>query len=348
MDFKGCVVRSVSELDMLMKIYGTKSGVVQRRCPVCGGDSHAGFVLADQRRGLPGRWSILNCPACGCAYHEKIHEETIIRNWYAQYSNLNASTHQTGEFAKWHKRLFRVLKGEYLACDLLSSMPVREVLEIGAGGGHHILSLSGSYVRKAATDFDHAAIARLVPHGLDARVMTAESEAPYGTAEFDLILSMQVIEHVQNQRAFCREVNRLLRPGGLWLIATPNAGSFARKLFGVRWVSGWYPPYHLIIHSRRSLVSLIEECGFEVVRCSCQTPAYWFARDLVAMGRSKCDHIEKLVTQKWFKVLVALVVPICRIMDIFATGSCMNYLVRKRATSTVPRDITRDDFDSSR
>jgi SAM-dependent methyltransferase len=49
-----------------------------------------------------------------------------------------------------------------------------------------------------------------------------DGKLPYADEAFDIVFSLEVIEHVEDQFAFCREIMRVLRPGGLAILSTPN------------------------------------------------------------------------------------------------------------------------------
>src|SRR6267142_1761406 len=52
--------------------------------------------------------------------------------------------------------------------------------------------------------------------------ISSNGRLPYDDASIDVACSLEVIEHVEDQFAFTRELHRILRPGGLALISTPN------------------------------------------------------------------------------------------------------------------------------
>ena len=64
-----------------------------------------------------------------------------------------------------------------------------------------------------------------------------------------------------------REAARLLRPGGVIVIAVPNTDSLQAQTFGDRWLH-LDPPLHLVHLSERALRSRLTACGFEVERVS--------------------------------------------------------------------------------
>ena len=53
---------------------------------------------------------------------------------------------------------------------------------------------------------------------------------PYSDATFDAVVSLEVIEHLENPRHFVREIERILKVNGRCLITTPNQTSLASKL----------------------------------------------------------------------------------------------------------------------
>ncbi|MCA3562433.1 MAG: bifunctional 2-polyprenyl-6-hydroxyphenol methylase/3-demethylubiquinol 3-O-methyltransferase UbiG [Aestuariivirga sp.] len=77
---------------------------------------------------------------------------------------------------------------------------------------------------------------------IDYRVGTAEDLAAAGE-QFDVILNMEVIEHVADPVAFTRTCASMLKPGGLMFVATLNRTlkSFGLAIIGAEYVLGWLP-----------------------------------------------------------------------------------------------------------
>ena len=116
-----------------------------------------------------------------------------------------------------------------------------DILENGCGVGMYIERLSpfGGTVIGLEYDFERAKEARKnSPHIFNA----AGESIPLSSSTFDLILSHEVIEHVQNDRAAIREMIRVLRspdpasgkPGGRVVIFCPNRG-YPFETHGIYW-----------------------------------------------------------------------------------------------------------------
>ena len=84
----------------------------------------------------------------------------------------------------------------------------------------------------------------------------------YPDASFDCVTMFDVIEHLDDPRLEVGEVWRILRPGGLFVVATPDAGSRFARLLGARWLELKRAPEHLHFFSGATLSLLMRTCGF--------------------------------------------------------------------------------------
>jgi 2-polyprenyl-6-hydroxyphenyl methylase / 3-demethylubiquinone-9 3-methyltransferase len=134
--------------------------------------------------------------------------------------------------------------------DLKSPFPFKglRILDIGCGGG----LLSEPMARLGADVVGADAAARNIPvaklHAeqmgltIDYRHCAAEDLAANGEV-FDVVLNMEVVEHVADPQAFLTACQTLLKPGGLMICSTlnRNAKSFVMGIIGAEWVMRWLP-----------------------------------------------------------------------------------------------------------
>lgn len=121
-------------------------------------------------------------------------------------------------------------------------------LDIGCGGG--LLTEPMARLGAAITGVDPSekniktASVHAEEMGLqiDYRVGTAEDLAAAGE-QFDVILNMEVIEHVSDPKGFAATTSAMLKPGGLMFVATLNRTlkSFGLAIVGAEYVLGWLP-----------------------------------------------------------------------------------------------------------
>jgi len=112
------------------------------------------------------------------------------------------------------------------------------VLENGCGVGMYVEKLTslGSHVIGLEYDLERAVEARV---NSDEIINAAGEFIPFPSSTFDLILSHEVIEHVQDDRAAICEMIRLLKRGGRVVIFCPNRG-YPFETHGIFWQGKYY------------------------------------------------------------------------------------------------------------
>ncbi|BBG04197.1 MULTISPECIES: class I SAM-dependent methyltransferase [Pseudonocardia] len=102
------------------------------------------------------------------------------------------------------------------------------VLEAGCGEGYGADLLAGTARRVLALDYDATTVAHVRARYPRVAVSRANLVAlPVPDGSIDVVVSLQVIEHLWEQERFLRECRRVLRPGGTLLVSTPNRITFS-------------------------------------------------------------------------------------------------------------------------
>ena len=134
--------------------------------------------------------------------------------------------------------------------DLSADLPFKglRILDIGCGGGLlcEPMARLGATVVGADAAAGNIPVAKLHAEqsglNIDYRHITAEALAE-SHEQFDVVLNMEVVEHVASPPAYLFACQQLLRPGGLHICSTLNRNpkSFLFAIIGAEWVMRWLP-----------------------------------------------------------------------------------------------------------
>jgi len=130
----------------------------------------------------------------------------------------------------------------------LDSMKGLRMLDIGCGGGLLSEPLARLGARMVGVDPSETNIEAAKQHAgqsglaIDYRCTTAEALAEAGE-QFDLVLAMEVVEHVSDVPLFVASCADMVKPGGLMIAATLNRTlkSFALAIVGAEYILRWLP-----------------------------------------------------------------------------------------------------------
>lgn len=227
------------------------------------------------------------CESCGLRYlHPQPTAEELERLYGAEYFS-----HATPGSPGYDRYVDEIENHRLTFADRLRRLPAPgpggRLLDVGASIGVFV-----EQARRAGWDAEgvepSAWAAQFARETLGQPVRTGTLEAqglPDGG--YTLITMWEVIEHLPDPAAVLAQVYRLLQPGGVLALSTPDARSLVTRLLGPRW-PGWRKiPEHLFFFDRRTLDRLLREAGFE--------PFFWRQVSLTVSRRYLLDRVAQVV-----------------------------------------------------
>lgn len=224
-------------------------------CDLCGNDDPALWLQKDG-------FHYVRCLRCGLIYvTPRLRDHLLQQDKFYQVvtaGNLEA----TAERDQNPRRLKSLIQGarSYLTYKLTGAL-----LDVGCGFGA-FLEAATSVGWKVCGVEVASAPASIAGRRHDV-FQGCLSNAPYKPNSFDVVRLNNVIEHVLSPRTLVCDIRRVLRPGGLLAISTPNVESFTAALQGVGWryLQGGH---HIYLFGLRTIGRLLETEGFNILSVS--------------------------------------------------------------------------------
>ena len=122
-----------------------------------------------------------------------------------------------------------------------------KILDIGCGGGliSEPLSRLGANVTGIDASYKNIEVAKIhsKKNGLKIRYLNTSPEKKQVNEKFDVILNLEVVEHVENLDLFLKSASDLLKKNGIMFIATINRTfeSYIKAIIGAEYILRWLP-----------------------------------------------------------------------------------------------------------
>lgn len=241
-------------------------------CIVCGGNTAAVGSRYDDRYGYPGAYTVRRCAQCGHrALDARMSPEEIsdlYTSYYPRSSFDVESWAPPGELSRWQMwwRGSRASAYRWVP-------PNVKVLDIGCGFGESL-----GFHRKRGCDAHGVEADRNIlrvaeKYGLNVKVGLFSADN-YQPSTFDVVTLDQVIEHVTDPAPLLAGIQRVLKPGGMLIVSTPNIQGWGSKVFGNFWIH-WHTPYHLQFFTDQSMAISAKKAGFILERRKTVTNSSW-------------------------------------------------------------------------
>lgn len=153
-------------------------------------------------------------------------------------------------------------------------------LEVGPGSGVYLPVLARVATEVVASDIEDAYLSQLLPLAATNPKLRLERDditrSSFGSESFDLVLCSEVIEHIANSGTALKEMYRLLRPGGLLILTTPQRYSPLEVVAKVAFLPGvidvvrliYAEPIletgHINLLTEREARAQLDDAGFRV------------------------------------------------------------------------------------
>ncbi len=273
-----------------------------RSCPKCYLCERKGQLLyenlTDRLFGAPGEWNLRRCPnpKCGIVWLDPTPlEEDISKAYRTYYTHEPDVPSQDNSARRLQSRIrmgylrtrYRYHQDSQTRWDpffallayldpvrranfdfsvfYLKSQPHGRLLELGCGNGRKLKSMKELGWQVEGVDFDPAAVGQARERGINVHLGTL-ADQKFPDEKFDAITASHFIEHLPDPLGTLQECRRVLTPGGLLVLLTPNAASWGHRIYHEDW-RGLEPPRHIHLFTPSSLAVMCRLAGLNVRLC---------------------------------------------------------------------------------
>ncbi|NGZ76105.1 glycosyltransferase family protein [Saccharibacillus alkalitolerans] len=241
------------------------------QCPLC---QALGFTLLHSIEGHDHFVTNLHrCSNCAAVFMNPRPTEEYLEWFYNEVYYSEAHRKKMG----WSTDLSEVsagaLRNYEVRMDLVESFtnqtkfPRGRLLDIGCSTGNFLLEARSRYWDVQGIEVsDKAAEKGRANYDLDI-LSGVLNNRTFEDSSFDAVTAWDVLEHIAEPHEFMENINRILKPGGLLALNTPNVSSTASYHSSYQW-RHLDPPLHVILYDHISLRILLKMYGLEILKIS--------------------------------------------------------------------------------
>jgi len=219
-------------------------------CVICGED---GSSWGDADSGF------LKCTHCGAVYRSEMPSDSELEKMYSDYysqSNLNgSSTHMLSNDISIQNHASYIAK---------IAKPNSRILDFGSGTGELVSTLSNKGFDVDGIEYSKNAIIE-ANHKYGIKLKSSIDDLDRSGEGYDVILVVEVIEHLCDPVKLMSSLITHLKPGGIIYLTTPNLFGLKARIHKSNWIEA-VKPFHLILFNFNVLSSVLKKSGYGDVR----------------------------------------------------------------------------------
>lgn len=319
-------------------------------CPLCKSDKTRKAFNLDTRT-FGNAFSVSQCETCGIGWTDPAPAEAVIALFYPEEYHGKNGKERFNTLMETLVWITRRSRAEHIS--MIRSGNPGKILDIGCGRGWMLSLLRDKKWDVYGTELSQGS-SSFAKTELGVNVLTKKVEdCNFETSFFDVITLWHVLEHLPDPVSSLKEVNRVMKVGGVLYVEVPDFGGIQSRFFGNKWFHV-DAPRHLFHFNKESLKAYLEKTGFDITRSSNMSWEYdlfGFIQSALNLVCFKFDYLYNFLRSKdgrmikgnmlkytWdlvasiilFPMLFSLSIPVALTSSMLNKGGTIKYLCIKR------------------
>lgn len=232
------------------------------KCPVCEKEIFDTFLETNDYFLTNERFTIVNCKNCGFRFTNPRPDDNKLSDYYKSVDYISHSNAKKGLTNRIYHIIRRFNHKKKYSLIKKHINNGNSILDIGCATGEFLnyFKLKGWNVTGVEPGIEARKFAK---EQYQLNVYDEKEIENLADCSYDVITMWHVLEHVRTLNERMKEINRLLKPDGLLIIAVPNSDSYDAKFYKNFWAA-LDVPRHLYHFTKETIKLLIEKHGFKI------------------------------------------------------------------------------------
>ena len=211
--------------------------VHHERCPLCDSGMIADHILCTDHFISKEKFPIARCGSCGFLFTQDYPEDNDIGRYYESADYISHSDTSEGLINKIYHLVRRLmLQRKRVIIEKITGLKTGTLLDVGSGTGHFAALMKESgWDAKGIEINEKARSFATETFGLE--IVSPDRIASLTANAFDCITMWHVLEHFHDPQKYVEDILKLLKTGGICLVALPNSSSFDALHYGKFWAA---------------------------------------------------------------------------------------------------------------
>lgn len=274
-------------------------------CPLCASGNLVNNLTCTDHFVSGESFTIAKCNHCGFLFTQDHPDESVAGRYYESEEYISHSDTSEGIVNKLYRFARKImLRKKTSLVKRETGLSLGSILDIGSGTGYFAQAMARAGWKSEGIEINPKARA-FAKNAFGLNVFDPSEIGKLENGSYDCITLWHVLEHFNDPGEYISQIRRLLKPGGICIIALPNSSSYDAMHYRQFWAAHDVPR-HIWHFSPETFRKFAEKAGFKLLKIrTLPLDAFYISILSEKYQGSKVNFIKGIIRGKlfWFKAL---------------------------------------------